>query len=768
MRDNGSGTSPVDFLAHLHPNRPIALTSILDGAIDTWNDWSGIEDWIAKANGHRNLYFNPNVVRQGLKSRAKKKDIIAAQVVHVDIDVRKGQNIASEQRRLLGMISAFPVAPSVIIFSGGGYNLLWLLREPWLLDGDAAIERVEAVNRKFERWFGSEDNCSDVSRILRLPGTMNVLNEVKRANGRVPARSEVVKEDWGLRYGLEELEEVVALPELAKWWLGPLLITGARPEKEYPSRSEAVWAAVCELVRSGGSDELISWIILNENLAISAHVREQGNPPRYAARQISDARKVVVVGQEFVMGEVVWKELKPREDYRLGDFQAYMPRISFIYMPNGDFWSSEGVNGVVSGIGLFDLDGKAIGDGGKPVVLPATEWLKRYRPVAQATWVPGEGPIVEGRLMVEGGWIEQSKVRVFNQYRPPDVRLGESGKAGPWVKLVWDLYPDIAELLIQCFAKRRQRPQDMINFFVLLIGQQGIGKDTILEPVRRAVGEWNCKTISPSNLTDSFAPWKKSVILNINEAHDDEGGGGGFGTINRRQVYESLKELSTAPPNTLYVNEKHRAQYYIAKALFPIVTSNYPLSAIYLPKDDRRALVGNSDRVKGWKDAEWFVEFYRWLEVGGGYGHVAAYLQELDISGVNFRREPIRTDAWRVIVNASLSVAAGELGDVLDMMGWPDVVTVDLVRRVYGIFGNMDTMESDLNGLFTSTAKAKQLNYRFADNGYVTVGNRDRSDGLWMIDGKRKSVFAKQELNPATAQRKARALAAMGREEAVG
>lgn len=761
--NSGSGLddnqSSVEFLAKLHPNAPWALTSILDGTVKTCNDRAEAEGWIAEKNGHWNVYYNHNIIRQGLKGRAKKKDIIAVQAVHVDIDPVEGADIANEQQRLLGMLLGFPIPPSVIVFSGGGYNALWLLKEPWLLDGEESIRRVEAVNRKFERWFGSKDNCSDVSRILRYPGTMNVLSETKRARGRVPAMSAVVKADWDLRYGLEELEGAPALPELAKWWLGPLLISGRRPGKEYPSRSEAVWAAVCELIRSGASDDLVSWLILNEDLTISTHVREQGNPSEYAARQIADARKMVLVGEEFREEGLIWRTLRPRADYRLGDFQAYMPRVSFIYMPNGDFWTSEGVNSTVSSVGLFDSDGKAVVDGGKSVVLPSTEWLKRYRPVAQVTWAPGEGVIIDGRLMNQGGWIEQPNVRIFNQYLPPNVRLGDASKAGRWVELVHALYPDIADILIKCFAQRRQKPQEKINFMVLLIGAQGIGKDTILEPVRRAVGNWNFNVISPNNLTDPFTPWMKSVILNINEAHDDEGGRGGFNIVNRRQVYEKLKSLSAAPPDTLYVNEKHKGQYCVPNVLFPIITSNYPLGAIYLPKDDRRALVGNSPRLKGWRSAEYFVEFRKWLD-GGGHSDVVAYLDSLDITGVNFKGEAFKTDAWRTIVSTSLSVASSELGDILELMGWPDVVTAELVRSVFSSKGDLT---GDLAELFGSPAKtAKILPYRFGDMDYWKVPNPEREDGRWTIDGSRKVIFAKQGLELDVARKKAKRLADMG------
>ena len=49
---------------------------------------------------------------------------------------------------------------------------------------------------------------------------------------------------------------------------------------------------------------------------------------------------------------------------------------------------------------------------------------------------------------------------------------------------------------------------------------QGIGKDTLFEPVKRAVGPWNVAELSPRQMTGRFNGFAKSVILRINEAHD--------------------------------------------------------------------------------------------------------------------------------------------------------------------------------------------------------------------------------------------------------
>jgi hypothetical protein len=297
-QDTGGGflsITPVEFLERLYPNSPVALTSILDGKVGTCNDRAKAEGWIAMANGHRNLYFNVNEARPSLIGRPSKEDIVAAHGAHLDVDPRKGAEIVSEQRRLLSLFHAFPIPAPVIIFSGGGYNAIWPFKEPVRLDGPESVERVELVNRKLERWFGSKDGCFNIDRLLRLPGTLNVLNETKRKEGRQPAMSAVVKADWDVRYSLEELEAWPALPVLAKWWLGPLLLTGQSPDREepYESRSEAVWAAACELVRSGAADEESTEILLDRRLAISAHIYAQGQPERYAEKQIKKAHKEV-------------------------------------------------------------------------------------------------------------------------------------------------------------------------------------------------------------------------------------------------------------------------------------------------------------------------------------------------------------------------------------------------------------------------------------------------------------------------------------------
>ena len=44
-------------------------------------------------------------------------------------------------------------------------------------------------------------------------------------------------------------------------------------------------------------------------------------------------------------------------------------------------------------------------------------------------------------------------------------------------------------------------------------GMQGIGKDTLLEPVKYTVGPWNFHEVSPKQMIGKFNGFVKSVIV---------------------------------------------------------------------------------------------------------------------------------------------------------------------------------------------------------------------------------------------------------------
>ena len=196
------------------------------------------------------------------------------------------------------------------------------------------------------------------------------------------------------------------------------------------------------------------------------------------------------------------KEAQKNSGISVNDFRAYMPTHSYIYIPTRDIWPASSVNSRVPSIPLFNNDGTAkLNSKGKQETVLASVWLDQNAPVEQMTWSPGMPDLIPDRIVSEGGWIEYDGVTCFNLYRPPTMKLGNPAKATPWIDHIKKVYPDDANHIIQFLAQRRQYPHIKINHALILGGSQGIGKDTLLEPVKRAVGAWNVSEVSPQAVT---------------------------------------------------------------------------------------------------------------------------------------------------------------------------------------------------------------------------------------------------------------------------
>jgi len=200
----------------------------------------------------------------------------------------------------------------------------------------------------------------------------------------------------------------------------------------------------------------------------------------------------------------------------LSDFYAYMPMHAYIFAPSRQMWPASSVNARIPPIALCDRYGNAVVDSkGKQKMLPANVWLDQHHPVEQMTWAPGEPMLIPDRLIAEGGWIDREGVTCFNLYRPPAIEPGDAKQAGPWCEHTAYVFPDDADHIIKWFAHRVQRPHEKINHALYLGGTQGIGKDTLVEPVKHAIGPWNFGEASPIQVLGRFNGFLKSVILRI-------------------------------------------------------------------------------------------------------------------------------------------------------------------------------------------------------------------------------------------------------------
>ena len=137
-----------------------------------------------------------------------------------------------------------------------------------------------------------------------------------------------------------------------------------------------------------------------------------------------------------------------------------------------------------------------------------------------------------------------------------------------------------------------QRPHEKINHGLVLGGLQGIGKDTLLEPVKHAVGPWNFAEVSPQQMLGRFNGFVKSVVLRISEAKD-------MGEFDRFKFYAHMKAYIAAPPDVLRVDEKNLREHSVFNVCGVVMTTNHKTDGIYLPADDRRHFVAWSEKHEG-------------------------------------------------------------------------------------------------------------------------------------------------------------------------
>lgn len=419
--------------------------------------------------------------------------------------------------------------------------------------------------------------------------------------------------------------------------------------------------------------------------------------------------------QEIIQTAQENPKVKPNEASSFDSYWAYMPTHQYIFIPTGALWPASSINSRLRKKGR----------------LKANKWLDRNQHIEQMTWVPGEPQFIRDRIISHGGWKEAKGCTCFNLYRPPTVIPGDAEKAGPWRDHIRRIYPDDANHIEKILAHRVQRPGEKLNHALLLGGEEGIGKDTFLEPVKHAVGHANFQEVSPEALLGRFTPFAKSVILRISEARD-------LGDIDRVAFYDHLKVYTAAPPDVLRVDEKNLREYYVPNVCGVIITTNYKLDGIYLPTDDRRHYVAWSGAHKEEFEPSYFPKLYHWFD-NGGIGHVTAFLQSYDLSGFDAKAPPPKTPAFWDIVRSNCAPEDAEMADVLDAIGKPKAITIAQLAAV---------STGDFRGYLTDRRNSRVIPTRLEKAGYVRVHSDTAKDGLWFVREKRQAIYARAELSP--------------------
>ncbi len=619
---------PIDFLRLFNPDGPWVLTAI---SVDrkgvetqTFTEFERVATWVAENNGKRNLYFTVNRVARPLTKKAQKSDIAAALWLHVDVDARAREERAAELERIRKVLADFTPKPTFIVFSGGGYQAFWKLKEP-VTDPPT---KVEPYNKHMELVLGG-DHCFNVDRIMRLPGTMNIPDAKKTERGRVATMAEVYRYDESAVYSLSDLAPArvanpsaatsssVNIPDivprlsgvdaLSEWNVPDrvkmIIVQGHDPDSPKEgdnSRSAWVFDVVCQLVRANVPDAIIYAVITDPNFAISASVLDNGSSShRYALRQIQRAKNEVeepllrTLNDRFVIvGEYGGKCVVVEELERRGDADA-----------------SHAVQAREQFCARFAHQHVAVGKHAVPL---GKWWLahpnaRRFDRVG--FWPGADAP--EGAYNLWRGFAvepEEGDCSLILSH----VRENIAGEHAEW--------------LLNWMARAVQHPADQAEIAVVLRGARGAGKSFFARQFGALFGPHYLAISNALHLVGNFnAHLEDCILLLADEA---------FYAGDRKHA-SVLKALVTEP--TLTVERKGFDLRAVPNHLHIIMCSN---DAWVVPAglDERRFLVLDVS-AKHRSDTPYFGAIAHQME-NGGRAALLQYLLARNVTGWDFRRAP--------------------------------------------------------------------------------------------------------------------------------
>ncbi len=575
-------TLAVEFLERFAPEGPWCLGAIMPsgGAPDvaTFGPATRAKAvaWIESRIGRWNCYFTVGDVARPMWKKPERSDIAKVTHFHVDIDPQPKPKddartdvewLDAEQERILRRLldeterhKSVP-EPSVVVFSGGGYQAFWKLREPISIDGDVSkADDVSRYNKQLETLLGG-DSCGNIDRLMRLPFTENIPDAKKAAKGRQRAWAEVAHRADGAVYDLsrfkqapmpgrksdalktvevdptQEVRRLKDISELAQWGVGERLqiiaMQGRHPEKPKDgddSRSAWLFDFVCGAVREKVPDDVIYSVITDPECGISDSVLENGRGAHaYAIKQIESAKEcveadpqlmrlnrdyaVVAVGGKTLVGH--WGPSKlddgEREVFQTLSFQDFRNRHSNEQVAAGK--DSKG-NPRFEELGNW--------------------WLKhprRRQYLGGVRYAPGESrDLGHGFLNLWTGWPIKPRQGDWSLMRQHIDQILAGGN------------PEHAAYINRWCAWAVQNPGRVAEVALVLVGGRGAGKGAFCNSMLQLFGRHGIHATQQEHVTGRFSGHLEyASLLFADEAF----------AVNVKQVEATLKGLVTEPSRVI-------------------------------------------------------------------------------------------------------------------------------------------------------------------------------------------------------------------------
>lgn len=177
-----------------------------------------------KNDGKTHIYYG--IATRKDASSGYKGNLEEVNALWADIDYgkqgHKNETGYDTKEDVLSVLDGLKHKPSAVIHSGHGFQALWKLNKPVIINGEN-IKKLEEINKGLQRLIGG-DTVQNLDRVFRFPYTLNIKDDI-------PIKSSVFNISNALSYSIEELEEWVNA--------GPAAETkSAAQKKDYPFQDE--------------------------------------------------------------------------------------------------------------------------------------------------------------------------------------------------------------------------------------------------------------------------------------------------------------------------------------------------------------------------------------------------------------------------------------------------------------------------------------------------------------------------------------------------
>jgi len=250
----------------------------------------------------------------------------------------------------------------------------------------------------------------------------------------------------------------------------------------------------------------------------------------------------------------------------------------------------------------------------------------------------------------------ERNVKYGNSWSAIHTVAGVPGDCNPWLRH-WEAmgWGEHQEHMLKWMAYTIQHPERKINHVLLLGGREGVGKDYLLYPLVKAVGEYST-TISGIELLSDFDDYLLSAKhLHINETELGD-------HRQAKEVSARLKPLAAAPPDKLRPNPKGIARLQVRNIVNCTMSTNSTLP-VQINSTSRRFyavwtdLIVRDEHEEMYPDwAKYWEQSWAWME-NGGYAYCIDFLMKLDVSKFNPGAPPPMTEFLREIREESKSPA---------------------------------------------------------------------------------------------------------------